>query len=116
MEHKVLFLRNQRLDDEAQQRFVSRFGPLTGARPTVPSAEGRPNVLEVSGEQGVRSNTWHTDVTFVLSPPKLTSLRSLVVPAYGGDTVIANSAAAYQDLPEPLRLLADQLWAVHTND
>jgi alpha-ketoglutarate-dependent taurine dioxygenase len=116
LEHKVLFFRNQHLDDEAQQRFISRFGPLTGAHPTVPSAEGQPNVLEVSGEQGVRSNTWHTDVTFVLSPPKLTSLRSLVIPAYGGDTVIANTAAAYQDLPEPLRLLADQLWAVHTND
>lgn len=33
-----------------------------------------------------------------------------------GETLIANSAAAYRDLPEPLRRLADDLWAEHTND
>ncbi|WP_367318364.1 TauD/TfdA family dioxygenase [Streptomyces sp. HUAS ZL42] len=44
------------------------------------------------------------------------SLRGIVVPPYGGNTLIANSAAAYRDLPEPLRELADRLWAVHTND
>lgn len=116
LEHKVVVFRDQRLDDDSQQRFLSRFGPLTTAHPTVHSAEGQANVLEVKGEEGVRSNVWHTDVTFVLSPPKVSSLRSLVVPPYGGDTVIANSVAAYQDLPEPLRYLADHLWAVHTND
>jgi len=36
--------------------------------------------------------------------------------AHSGDTLIANTAAAYADLPEDLRLLADRLWAVHTND
>ena len=39
-----------------------------------------------------------------------------MVPPYGGNTLIANAAAAYRDLPEPLRELADRLWAVHTND
>jgi alpha-ketoglutarate-dependent sulfate ester dioxygenase len=39
-----------------------------------------------------------------------------VVPPYGGNTLIANSAAAYRDLPEPLRELADRLTAVHTNE
>src|SRR5437763_775982 len=34
----------------------------------------------------------------------------------GVDTLIANTAAAYADLPEDLRLIADRLWAVHTND
>ncbi len=116
LEHKALFFREQNLDDDAQQRFLATFGPLTGAHPTVPSAEDAPNVLVVDGEEGVRSNQWHTDVTFVVSPPKITSLRSLVVPPYGGNTLIATSAGAYADLPEPLRELADRLWAVHTND
>ena len=116
LEHKVIAFRNQTLDDAGQQRFLATFGPLTGAHPTVPSATGEPNVLEVSGEQGVRSNQWHTDVTFIVSPPKITSLRSLVVPPYGGNTLIANSETAYTDLPEPLRELADRLWAIHTND
>lgn len=115
VEHKALFFRGQRLDDAAQLRFASLFGPLTGAHPTVPSVEGQPQILPVDGDEGVRSNHWHTDVTFVRTPPKATTLRSLVVPPYGGNTLIANSAAAYQDLPEPLRAFADRLRAVHTN-
>ena len=116
LQHKALFFRGQTLDDASQARFLSTFGPLTGAHPTVPAAEGAPHVLEVDGEQGVRSNVWHTDVTFVVSPPAITSLRALVVPPYGGNTLISNSATAYTDLPEPLRVLADSLWALHTND
>jgi taurine dioxygenase len=114
--HKALFFRGQHLDDAAQIRFASAFGPLTTAHPTVPALAGNDNVLPVQGGQGARANAWHTDVTFVLSPPKASTLRSLVVPAYGGDTLIANTATAYADLPEQLRLLADGLWAVHTND
>ena len=116
LEHKTLLFRGANLDAAGQQAFLSRFGPLTTAHPTVPSAEGDPNVLVVSGEEGIRSNQWHTDVTFVVSPPAITSLRALVVPPHGGNTLIANSATAYTDLPEPLRVLADTLWAIHTND
>jgi taurine dioxygenase len=81
----------------------------------VPAADGAPTILPVDSELG-RANHWHTDVTFVLNPPKASTLRSLVVPPYGGETLIANAAAAYRDLPEPLRAFADTLRAVHTND
>ncbi|WP_326687358.1 TauD/TfdA family dioxygenase [Streptomyces sp. NBC_01795] len=113
--HKALFFRNQDLQDADQLRFASLFGELTTAHPTVPSVEGRPNILPVDGDEGVRANRWHTDVTFVRTPPKASTLRSLVVPPYGGNTLIANSAAAYADLPEALREFADRLRAVHTN-
>ncbi|WP_127550852.1 TauD/TfdA family dioxygenase [Actinoplanes sp. OR16] len=116
VEHKVLVFRGQNLDDEAHVRFASIFGSLTTAHPTVPSVDGQQNVLEVAGGEGARANTWHTDVTFVLSPPKATTLRSLVIPPYGGDTLFSNTAAAYRDLPASLRRLADGLWAVHSNE
>jgi alpha-ketoglutarate-dependent sulfate ester dioxygenase len=116
VEHKVLVFRGQDLDDEAHLRFAAAFGPLTTAHPTVPSVDGQANILAVQGGEGARANAWHTDVTFVVAPPKATTLRSLVIPPYGGDTLFANTAAAYADLPEHLRLLADRLWAVHTND
>ncbi|MFG3108779.1 TauD/TfdA dioxygenase family protein [Streptomyces tendae] len=103
------------LDDEGRQAFVHAFGDLTTAHPTVGAVDGVPNVLPVDSERG-RANHWHTDVTFVLNPPQATSLRSLTVPPYGGETLIASSAGAYRDLPEPLRRLADGLWAEHTND
>ncbi|WP_328647771.1 TauD/TfdA family dioxygenase [Amycolatopsis sp. NBC_00348] len=114
-EHKALVFRNVELDDEGQQRFAARFGELTKAHPTVPAVDGAPTILPVDSEQG-RANHWHTDVTFVLNPPKASTLRSLVVPPYGGETLIANAGAAYRDLPEPLRAFADTLRAEHTND
>ena len=112
--HKALVFDAPTLDAEGQQRFAARFGNLTTAHPTVPGAESAPNILEVSSEKN-RSNVWHTDVTFVVNPPSITTLRSITIPEYGGETLIANSAAAYQSLPEPLRNLADGLRAVHTN-
>jgi alpha-ketoglutarate-dependent taurine dioxygenase len=115
LEHKALVFRGAPLTDEEQERFAARFGELTTAHPTVASAPGAPRVLPVDSEKGV-ANHWHTDVTFVQAPPKATTLSSKVVPPHGGETLIANTGAAYRDLPEPLRLLADSLWAIHTND
>ncbi|POM25806.1 putative MT3514-like dioxygenase [Actinomadura rubteroloni] len=114
LEHKALAFRGQDLTDADQIAFASRFGPLTGAHPTVPSVDGHAEVLPVDSESG-RANRWHTDVTFVRTPPKISTLRSLVVTPYGGDTLIADTAGAYRDLPDELRAFADRLWAVHTN-
>ncbi|MPY36433.1 TauD/TfdA family dioxygenase [Streptomyces adustus] len=114
--HKALAFDAEGLDDEGQQAFARHFGDLTTAHPTVGAVEGAPNVLPVDSERGRAANHWHTDVTFVLNPPQASTLRSITVPPYGGETLIASSAAAYRDLPEPLRRFADTLWAEHTND
>ncbi|WP_128428506.1 TauD/TfdA dioxygenase family protein [Streptomyces cyaneus] len=114
--HKALVFDDVNLDDESQQAFVRHFGDVTTAHPTVSSVAGVPNVLPVDSERGRAANHWHTDVTFVLNPPQATTLRSITIPPYGGETLIASSAAAYRQLPEPLRQLADTLWAEHTND
>ncbi|ACY96954.1 MULTISPECIES: TauD/TfdA dioxygenase family protein [Thermomonospora] len=115
LEHKALIFRDAGLDEAGHRDFAARFGALTRAHPTVPSAEGLPEVLAVDADTGHRANVWHTDVTFVRTPPKISTLRAIKLPPYGGDTLIANAAAAYRDLPEPLRELADRLWAVHSN-
>lgn len=114
-EHKALVFHDVALDDAGQQRFAEHFGPLTKAHPTVRSVDGSPNILPVDSEDGGRANHWHTDVTFVLNPPQASTLRAITLPPYGGETLIANTGAAYRQLPEPLRTLADTLWAVHTN-
>jgi alpha-ketoglutarate-dependent sulfate ester dioxygenase len=115
-EHKALVFREANiLSDEAQVEFASHFGPLTKAHPTVASVEGEENVLPVDSENG-SANNWHTDVTFVVNPPQASTLRSIDLPAYGGETLIASSAGAYSDLPDELRNFADTLWAIHTND
>ncbi|MEG1041045.1 MAG: TauD/TfdA family dioxygenase [Pseudomonas sp.] len=114
VEHKVIFFRAQhQLDDQGQEAFAHLLGePI--AHPTVPVREGTRFLLELDSER--RANSWHTDVTFVDAYPKASILRSVVAPASGGDTVWANTAAAYRDLPAELQALADQLWAVHSNE
>ncbi len=112
---KVIFFRGQAHLDEASHE---AFGRLLGEivpHPTVPSVKGTEAVLDVDGTQGNRATAWHTDVTFVDAYPQASILRALIVPAHGGDTVWANTAAAYQSLPPKLQEIANNLWAVHSN-
>ena len=113
-EHKAIVVQGASVDDAGQERVASWFGELTIAHPTVPAVDGTRTVLPVDS-QSSKANEWHSDVTFVVNPPQVTTLRSIVTTPYGGETLIANSAAAYRDLPEPLQHLADELWAVHSN-
>ena len=114
LQHKVVFFRGQdHLDDDHHIGFAERFGPLTTAHPTVNTGSAR--VLRVTANKGMAANAWHTDVTFVDRVPAFSVLRGVRIPPYGGNTVWANTAAAYQALPDSLKALVDNLWAVHTN-
>ena len=115
LRRKVVFFRDQRLDPESQVAFARRFGPVTTAHPTVPGLREHPDVLDVDAGGGNVASQWHTDVTFVDRPPFGSVLRAVVVPLVGGDTLWANTAAAYDDLPSELQSLAESLEAVHTN-
>jgi taurine dioxygenase len=113
--HKVIFFRNQtHLDDESHEAFAARLGePL--AHPTVPVSEGSRFLLELNSKEGEAASAWHTDITFLPAYPSASILRALIIPPAGGDTLWANCATAYADLPAPLRALVERLRAVHTN-
>jgi alpha-ketoglutarate-dependent sulfate ester dioxygenase len=114
-QHKVIFFRGQsHLDESSHEAFGRLLGEIV-PHPTVPSVKGTHAVLDIDGTDGNRATAWHTDVTFVDAYPQASILRALVVPAYGGDTVWANTAHAYQALPDKLKDLANNLWAVHSN-
>jgi len=109
LRHKVLFFREQHdLDGDGLVAFARQLGELVPA----PWPHGTDFLSEVRG----RTNNWHTDMTFSDAYPAFGILRAVVIPAFGGDTVWANTAAAYKDLPAALRALADRVWALHTND
>jgi alkyl sulfatase len=114
--HKVIFFRDQaHLDDAEQEFFAARLGDLV-AHPTYPARLGSAAILELDSTDGrSRADRWHTDVTFVDAYPRLSVLRAVVVPPFGGDTVWANTVAAYEGLPPALKTLAEHLWAVHSN-
>jgi alpha-ketoglutarate-dependent taurine dioxygenase len=115
LKHKVVFLRDQgHLDDDSHIAFAERLGTLTTAHPTVNTGSER--VLALDATRGMAANSWHTDVTFVDRIPAISVLRGVTIPSYGGNTVWANTVAAYERLPQPLKALVDTLRAVHTND
>jgi taurine dioxygenase len=115
-EYKVLFFRGQQhLDDAEHEAFAKQLGELY-SHPTVPTKPGTSSILELDSHHGGRANVWHTDITFVDAYPSASVLRSVVIPATGGDTVWSNTVAAYNSLPAELQALADSLWAIHTND
>ena len=113
--HKVLFFRDQHLDDDTHEAFAAAFGDPV-AHPTVPVAPGARTLLGLESKDGYAASSWHTDVTFVDAYPAASILRGIEIPEAGGDTLWANTATAYEGLPEPLKQLADTLWAVHSND
>ena len=60
-----------------------------------------------------RTDFWHTDITFMNRPAMASMLRSVVVPEAGGDTMWADTRAAYESLAPPLQRLCDELSAFH---
>lgn len=117
LEHKVLVFRDQVLDDVAQRDFAARFGPVQqfpfGAPvdPTVPEvhaiATGGP------GPKVANADIWHSDATFMPAPPLGSVLRAVQLPPRGGDTLFADTEAAYAQLSSPVQRIVDELVATH---
>ncbi|MFI2710815.1 TauD/TfdA dioxygenase family protein [Micromonospora sp. NPDC018662] len=114
--NKVVFLRDQQLDLDRQVAFARRLGTVTAGHPIYASPTGQPFLREMDSRQGSRANHWHTDLTFIRRPPAFALLHAKVIPPVGGDTMWANMATAYAELPAELRRLADTLRVVHSND
>ena len=105
--HKMLFLRDQDMSVDDQERFTLRFGPhgkdayTTGmpghpdVQPVIKEAEDR--VLSVFG------GNWHTDSPFLPRPPAISLLHGVEIPPFGGDTMWSNMALAYRTLSEPMK-------------
>lgn len=114
--HKVIFFRGQHhLDDQQQLAFAGLLGtPIGHPAASVLSAEDAPIITPINSEYG-SANRWHTDVTFAANYPAASILRAVTLPGYGGSTLWASTTAAYEQLPEPLQHLVENLWALHTN-
>jgi taurine dioxygenase len=117
-DHLVLRFRDQTLDDAAHVALGRRFGELDfnpGTRLTGKVyVEGIPEIVKISnivengkpvGELGAGEADWHTDMCFIEAPPSASLLRSLEIPEDGGgDTSWLNMEAAYDKLPNELKL------------
>ncbi|WP_435175440.1 TauD/TfdA dioxygenase family protein [Actinacidiphila sp. bgisy145] len=113
VEHKVLFLHDQTIDDATQIDFGRRLGEVTAGHPVHDSGDVAPEVYALDSQDNGFADVWHTDVTFVQRPPAVSILRALVLPPHGGDTNWADSQLAYDSLSPGLRDYVDTLTAVH---
>jgi alpha-ketoglutarate-dependent taurine dioxygenase len=114
VDRKVLFLRDQHLDDDSQVDLGRRIGELTASHPVVGGVDAlHPEIYALDSTDNGFADVWHTDVTFMKRPPLGSILRAVTLPPAGGDTNWADAQLAYDSLAAPVRQLVDQLTAVH---
>ena len=115
LDHSVILIRDQTLDDAELVAFSRRFGELdwapiqeTGRR----FVEGMPEIYVVSnvivngqpiGSLGAGEAVWHTDMSYLELPPKASILYALEVPPSGGNTSFCSMYAIYDALPQRLK-------------
>ena len=123
----VIRIRNQSLDDNALQQFSARFGPLEEMPLGRMSKQDRAKITNIYvtvlsniringkaiGGLGNAEASWHSDMTYVDTPPPASVLLGIEIPPVGGDTYFADQAAAYAALPESLRQRISDLSIKH---
>lgn len=124
-EHLVLRFRGQKLSDPELLALTKYFGEID---PPGPNPQGKPylpefpeiNVIsnikqngEAIGGLGDGEAVWHTDMTYIESPPKGAFLHALELPPFGGDTSWANMHIAYANLSPELKTLIAEKQAIH---
>ena len=94
LEHLVVTIPDQPLDDAALAAFSERLGPF-GLEPFVEGSETHPNVIAVvkEADETTRFNfggNWHSDWSFQDTPPSNTLLHARDLPPEGRETLNAN--------------------------
>jgi len=103
LERKVIFFRDQHLDEDQQVAFSRGFGDLDVFPFGISGTN--PYILEI--RHGKHSpgteNGWHTDVTWMEQPSLGSVAQCVTVPPYGGDTLFSDSHACYLGLPPAIQ-------------
>jgi taurine dioxygenase len=114
-DHAVVLFRDQALTDRDLVAFSHRFGDLDIA-PVQENGrrfvDGMPEIYVVSnvkvngeaiGSLGDGEAAWHTDMSYLPTPPKASMLYAVEVPPRGGNTAFSSMYAVYESLPAALR-------------
>jgi taurine dioxygenase len=117
LQYQVVAFPDQQLQLEDIERFAESVGPF-GVDPYFGSVPGHPHVAQVRREADEQTplfaETWHSDWSFLPSPPAATVLYGDVIPPVGGDTLFANQYAAWDALPASMKSLLKDKQGVHS--
>jgi taurine dioxygenase len=122
----VVVFRGQQLSNARHVEFSRRFGELEIHIVEKYLLPGFPEILLISNVRDERGEhigladagfTWHTDTSYRRRPSRCSLLYAKEVPHRDGrplgETVFANTIAAYEALPEAMRSRIDGLKAIH---
>ncbi|MGE3692467.1 MAG: TauD/TfdA dioxygenase family protein [Novosphingobium sp.] len=121
--YKVIFFRDQDIDQAQHIAFARRFGELE-VHPASPKDQPHPEIFHLRSRAagmnlypGARNRTgadlWHSDVTWRETPSFGSILIGRTIPETGGDTMFADMAAAYDGLSPKMKEFICGLTAVH---
>lgn len=117
-DHLVIVFRDQhRLTRDDHVRFAQTFGKLQ----PIPHLESRPGFDDVQiihrdadDQRPVTGELFHSDSTYMTTPPTVVVMRAITLPPFGGDTAFANLQLAYETLSPSMREMLDRLKVVHS--
>ncbi len=118
LDRLVIFFRGQSLNPARLVDFAKHFGEI-GYYPFVEGMADQPEVVEVVKREDEAINfggLWHTDTSYLETPPLGSILYAKEVPSSGGDTLFANMYLAYESLSDTMKDLLDGLRGVNSSE
>jgi alpha-ketoglutarate-dependent taurine dioxygenase len=122
LKYKVVFFRDQELNNEQHAAFAARFGKLY-VHPNTKRDEKIANIHKISAEdfakyERIKDPTtieagYHTDTSWRLVPTWGAVLRAVNLPEVGGDTIWVDAGAAYDGLSEDVKSRLNELHVTH---
>lgn len=122
LKYKVVFFRDQPLDNDQHAAFARQFGPLY----THPSTKRDPKIAAIHKIAAVEAaeyekrrtdvkagDAYHSDTSWRLVPTWGAVLRAVTLPDVGGDTVWVDANLAYEGLSDELKERLEGLHVTH---
>jgi alpha-ketoglutarate-dependent taurine dioxygenase len=124
LEHHIVVFRGQSLSPQQQYAFTVNFGEVEEHVGRHSDAARYALVHQVTnidddGQPSTRLTAvgnylWHTDKSYHAEPSLMTLLHAVELPPAGGDTQFANTAMAYEALPDATKRRIVGLSVVHS--
>ncbi len=117
LDFKVLFFRNQGMDNKDHVDFARLVGIPADADFIPPVSDEFPMITRQQYDEYSRMGSdisFHADDSFHQYPTKMSILRGVDMPNHGGDTIWVDMEKVYNSLSEPMKALLENLTAEHS--